>query len=517
MMSRLLSSLSRLAGLALCAALLTPLPATAAPEGEVLVVAPVLRQHFDPTQIIATTDYLVNDLLFDGLLNNGPDGKYPALATSWKVSPDGKQIDFELRQNVKFHNGDAFTAEDVKFTYDTMLKEGNTHSYRKGFVDSIERVEVTGPHQVRLVLKTPWLGFFTASRYGLQPIVPKAYYEKVGAKGFHEKPVGTGPFKLHSLQSGEWTKYESYADYWNKAPKVKFVKQQLVKEPFTRYAMLQKGEADIIAGLTGPLLDKIRTDKNVRIFSAKYSGTSAMYFNVTKFPEAKDLKVRTAIGHAIDLATISKTVLKGVCEPSPGIFTPATFGYQPGFKPIPYDPAKAKALLKEAGVAPGKEITYSLHTESASLPNAPQVLEAIAGYLEQVGFKVTREPYDMAAWMQMMRGGKQPAVFYGTSAMPDDGGELLSGWYNTKAVWSSGNVSDPDYDKIFQDQLAATDAKSREQILQRFAKLEDERKRSVPLFWCGESFAVGPRLKDLKPAVGSPYHLKLESLELVKK
>jgi peptide/nickel transport system substrate-binding protein len=374
-----------LAGAALVAAILLPQAAPAQVQGEILVVAPVLRQHFDPTQVIATTDYLVNDLLYDGLLNNGPDGKYPALATKWTVSPDGKQIDFELRQNVKFHNGDAFTAEDVKFTYDTMLKEGNTHSYRKGFVDSIERVDVTGPHQVRLVLKTPWLGFFTASRYGLQPIVPKAYYEKVGAKGFQEKPVGTGPFKLAEIKAGEWTRYESNGSYWNKPPKVN-VKQMLVKEPFTRYAMVQKGEADIIAGLTGPLLDRIRADKTVRIFSAKYSGTSAMYFNLAKFPESKDIKVRMAVGHAIDLKTIAQTVLKGVCEPSPGIFTPATFGYQPGFKPISYDPAKAKALLKEAGVAPGKEITYSLHTESASLPNAPQVLEAIAGYLEAVGF-----------------------------------------------------------------------------------------------------------------------------------
>ena len=295
------------------------------------------------------------------------------------------------------------------------------------------------------------------------------------------------------------------------APKID-VKQQLVKEPFTRYAMMQKGEADIITGLTGPLLDKIAQDKDVRISRARYSGTSAMFFNLAKFPEAKDIKVR----HAIDLKTISQTVLKGVCEPSPGIFTPATFGYMPGFNPIAYDPAKARALLKEAGLPEGKEITYSLHTESASLPNAPQVLEAIAGYLEAAGFKVTREPYDMAAWMQMMRGGKQPGVFYGTSAMPDDGGELLSGWYNSKAVWSSGNIADPEYDKIFQEQLAATDAKSRAQILQRFAKLEDERKRSVPLFWCGESFAVGKRIKELNPAVGSPYHLKLESVELVK-
>ncbi len=507
-------SFATIAAAALLASVALPQIATAAPQGEILVVAPVLRQHFDPTRVIATTDFLVNDLLYDGLLNNGPDGKYPALATSWTVSADGKQIDFELRKGVKFHNGDPFTAEDVKFTYDTMLSPGNTHSYRKGFVDSIERIEVVSPSQVRFVLKTPWLAFFSASRYGLQPIVPKNYYEKVGAKGFQEKPVGTGPFKLDSMVAGEWTKYAANPDYWNKPPKID-VKQQLVKEPFTRYAMMQKGEADIISGLTGPLLEKIAQDKDVRIFRAKYSGTSAMFFNLSKFPEAKDIKVRMAVGHAIDLKTIAQSVLKGVCEPSPGIFTPATFGYMPGFEPIPYDPAKAKALLREAGVPAGKEITYSLHTESASLPNAPQVLEAIAGYLEQVGFKVTREPYDMAAWMQMMRGGKQPAVFYGTSAMPDDGGELMSGWYNSKAVWSSGNIADPEYDKIFQDQLAAADSKSRQQILQRFAKLEDERKRSVPLFWCGESFAVSKRIKELNPAVGSPYHLKLESVELV--
>ena len=514
MLVSLRHSFAAIAAAGLIASMALPQTATAAPQGEILVVAPVLRQHFDPTRVIATTDFLVNDLLYDGLLNNGPDGKYPALATSWTVSADGKQIDFELRKGVKFHNGDPFTAEDVKFTYDTMLSSGNTHSYRKGFVDSIERIEVVSPSQVRFVLKTPWLAFFSASRYGLQPIVPKNYYEKVGAKGFQEKPVGTGPFKLDSMVAGEWTRYAANPEYWNKPPKVD-VKQQLVKEPFTRYAMMQKGEADIISGLTGPLLEKIAQDKDVRIFRAKYSGTSAMYFNLAKFPEARDIRVRLAVGHAIDLKTIAQSVLKGVCEPSPGIFTPATFGYMPGFNPIPYDPAKAKALLKEAGVPPGKEITYSLHTESVSLPNAPQVLEAIAGYLEQAGFKVTREPYDMAAWMQMMRGGKQPAVFYGTSAMPDDGGELMSGWYNSKAVWSSGNISDPEYDAIFQDQLAAADSKSRQAILQRFAKLEDERKRSVPLFWCGESFAVGKRIKELKPAIGSPYHLKLESVELV--
>ncbi len=507
-----------MAGIALCAGLAVGQPAIAAPSAkdEVVVVASLLLQRFDPTQMIATTEYLVNDMLYDGLLNLGPDGKYPALATSWKISPDGKQFDFELRKGVKFHNGDPFTAEDVKFTYEQLLKPDNKHTYRKGFVDSIERIEVVDPLHVRFVLKQPWLAFFSTSRYALQPIVPKNYYEKVGAKGFQEKPIGTGPYKLADMVSGEWTRYEANTAYWGGAPHVRFVKQQLVKEPFTRYAMLQKGEADIVAGLTGALLDKIAETKDVRVVSARYSGTSMLFFNLTKFPEAKDKRVRDAVGYAIDRKQIASKLLKGACQPSDEVITPATFGYLPGLKSLPYDPAKAKALLKEAGVAPGKEVTFTVNTEASSLPNAPQVLEAIAGNLEAIGLKIVREPYDMASWNTMMRGGKQSGIFYGTSAVPDDAGALLETWYISKAPFTAGFVSDPDVDKVFADQLQATDPKAREKILQRFSTLNNERRISVPLFWCAESFAVGKRVKNFKPGIGSPYHLKLQSIELVK-
>src|SRR6185369_15325266 len=118
------------------------------------------------------------------------------LATSWVVSADGLKVDFTLRPNVVFHNGDPFTAEDVKFTFEKILKPETNHSYRAGFVDSLERVEIIDPMHVRFVLKHPWLGFFTTARFGLQAIVPKNYYEKVGSKAFNEKPVGTGPFML---------------------------------------------------------------------------------------------------------------------------------------------------------------------------------------------------------------------------------------------------------------------------------------------------------------------------------
>lgn len=504
------------AGAAIAAGtLLGAAPVLAQPKGEIVVAGALLRQQFDPTIMVAVTDYTAYDLLYDGLLNLGAQGKYPALATSWTISADGKQIDFELRKGVKFHNGDPFSADDVKFTYETMIKEGNTHSYRKAFADSIDRIEVVDPHKVRFVLKQPWPAFFSSARYGLQPIIPKAYYEKVGPKGFLEKPVGTGPFKLVGLKAGEWSRFEANTDFWGQVPKIRFVTQKMVKEPFTLYAMVEKGEADIVFGMTGALLDRVKSSGKMRIFESKYSGTSAIYFSREKFPESTDKRVRMAIAYALNRAEIAKRVLSGVCEPATSILTPATFGHLPGLASIPYDPAKAKQLLAEAGLKPGKEITYSLHSESfGSLPSAPQVLEALAGNLEAVGFKVVREQVDTSSWLAMMRAKKQPGVYYGPSSMPDDGGETLEGWYTSTAVWSSGNIKVPEYDEIAKAQLQATDLKKREELLQRFAKLEDDRREAVPLFWCNTTFAAGPRIKQWAPAVSSAYHYNFQTIEL---
>jgi peptide/nickel transport system substrate-binding protein len=166
---------------------LVALPLTTAlaqPKDEVITAGAILRQQFDPSIMVATTDHTAFTMLYDGLLNLSDKGKVPALATGWKISDDGKQVDFDLRKNVKFHNGDPFTAEDVKFSYDLLLKDGNSHSYRKAFVDQIKSIEVLDPHKVRFNLNQPWPSFFSSSRYGIQPIIPKNYYEKVGVKGF---------------------------------------------------------------------------------------------------------------------------------------------------------------------------------------------------------------------------------------------------------------------------------------------------------------------------------------------
>ncbi len=503
----------------LLSAVCAPLAASvsAPPQGEIVIAGALLRQQFDPTVMVAVTDHTVFNMLYDGLLNLDSTGKTPALATGWRISPDGLQMEFDLRQGVKFHNGDPFTAEDVKFTYDAILRDGSTHSYRRAFVQAIKDIEVVDPHKVRFNLNAPWPAFFSSARYGIQPIVPKNYYESVGAKGFLEKPIGTGPFKLAEIKAGEWSKFEANADYWGPVSSVKMVTQKFVKEPFTLYAMLEKGEADIVFGLTGALLDRVKSNRQMKIFESKYSGTSGIYFNPNKFPEAKDRRVRQAVAHALNRADIAKNILSGVCEPASSVLTPASFGHMPGLAPIPYDPGKARALLAEAGIKPGKEVTWLQHTESfGSLPNAPQVLEALAGNLEAVGFKVIREPTDSTTYLAILRGKRQPGIFYGPSSMPDDGGETLENWYTSTAIWTSGYINVPEYDAIVKMQAQVSDLGKREKMLQDLAKLEYDRMEALPLFWCNTSFAAGPRVKSWTPAVVSAYHHAINTMELAK-
>jgi peptide/nickel transport system substrate-binding protein len=512
-----LHRLSRLAGVTilalLVAAVLMPRQGNAAPVGEVTVAVDILSQTFDPLATKGVLDMQYSHMLYDGLQNQGLEGKEKALAADWEIAKDGKTVDFMLRRGVRFHNGDALTAEDVKFTFESMLSEDSRHTYASNFRRQLERVEVINANRVRFHLKAPWPGLFTTVREGIQGIVPKAYYERVGPEGFQKRPVGTGPFKLVDFRPGEWSRFEANTDYWGQVSGIRTVTLRLVKEPFTRFAMLSRGEADIATGITGPLLEQIRKQNTLRVVFARYGGTSALQFRRTTNPEYSDRRVRMAIAHAIDREGISNAILSGVCEPSTQMPTPVTFGHVEGLEPIPYDPAKAKALLRAAGISNGHKTDIMIHTESyAGQPMAPQMLEAIAGNLEAVGFQVNRIQMDTAAFVAANRGRKQTGIWYQPSSIPDDGGSLMSTWFNSASPWNGLGI--PQYDEMYKRQLTESDLDERKRIIQEFFRLEHEKRENVPLFWCHTAIAVGPRIGALKPSAQSGYHLNLHLARL---
>ncbi|MBI2526412.1 MAG: ABC transporter substrate-binding protein [Candidatus Rokubacteria bacterium] len=475
----------------------------AAAAGELVVAQDQFVQRFDPLEMVALSEYPHLGLLFDGLFNLGPNGQQPALATDVRVAANGLSMDFILRKGVRFHNGDPFTGEDVQFTYEQILSPKSTHSYRKGFQETLAKVQVVDPYHVRFHLKKPWPTFFTAARNGIQPIVPKRYYERVGPAAFKKQPVGTGPFRLEEMKTGEWTRFTATPDYWGARGDVRTITLRLVSEPLTRFAMLTRGEADMITGLTGQLLKEVRGNPSLKVILAPHAGTSYLTFNRRTNPEFNDRRVRLSVAHAVDRPGIVDAILNGVCEVASEHFTPATFGHAGGTKPVPYDPDRSRALLKEAGFTPGQPADFVIHTQSfAALPSTPQVLEAIAGNLEAVGFRLRRQTFESGALLSAWRSHAVAGISYGVTSIPDDGGLMMDAWFTSTGVFSN-EIKVPAYDGLFNRQLNEASSDKRRALLQEWSRMEAERLEAVSLFWCGSPFGIGPRVKEWRPGLGS--------------
>jgi peptide/nickel transport system substrate-binding protein len=195
----------------------------------------------------------------------------PSLAESWTLSPDQRVYDFKLRQGLKFHNGDPFTAEDVKFSF-------NRAKSSRILKEKVKEVEVAGPHQVRFHLNEPFpdfMAFYGTLATAASWVVPKKYVEQVGPDGFKKHPIGLGPYKFVSHTPGIELVMEAFEGYWRKMPHVKRLVFKSVPEATTRAAMLKNGEVDIAYLLEGPTALEIQRDPNLKL---AFSGAIGIHF-----------------------------------------------------------------------------------------------------------------------------------------------------------------------------------------------------------------------------------------------
>src|SRR5687768_6912781 len=248
----------------LCLALAGTAHAQTKPEGEFrfalyVTIAPA---WFDPAEVVGVlTPFWVLYALHDALVKPMPGNQQtPSLAESWTVSADQKSYEFKLRQNVKFHNGDLFTADDVKFSFQ--------RAKAKLLHEKVKEVVVVDPHRVRFVLHEPWPDFMTfygTFASGAAWVVPKKYVEQVGAEGFKKHPIGLGPYKFVSNTPGVELVMEAYEGYWRKVPAVKRIVFKSVTDASTRLAMLKRGEVDIAYLLDAPDAKELERDPNLKV------------------------------------------------------------------------------------------------------------------------------------------------------------------------------------------------------------------------------------------------------------
>ena len=282
----------------------------AAPAGEVVMAwhVTISPSWFDPsTAPPQITPFGMMYAIHDALVRPLPGQKVGnSLAESWKESPDGRRYEFKLRRDLKFHNGDPVTADDVKWSFERYKGSGS-----KLLQERVRQVDVVDPLTVRFHLKEPWPDFMTfygTSATGAAWIVPKKYVEKVGDDGFKKAPIGAGPYKVVSFTPGVELVMEAFEGYWRKTPSVKRLVFRSMPEETTRAAALKKGDVDIAYLLTGPVADDIRKTPGMKLVGAKPPGVFWIDLPDQWDPKSPwhDLRVRRAALHAIDRTAINK-------------------------------------------------------------------------------------------------------------------------------------------------------------------------------------------------------------------
>lgn len=325
--------------------------------GDTLVVGLLTNrlQSLDPANHRDRETETVIRNIFDGLVTRTPDGQVvPELAEYWKTD-DNKVWHFVLREGVTFHDGTPMTADDVVFTFERELSETGLDgkpSPRKGLLGPLERVEKVDDRSVRFVLSQPFPIFLQLLVH--HQIVPKAYVEKVGSAGLSEHPIGTGPFKFVSGKLDGEIVLERYEGYYGGAPDLQPVGKALVKravfrmmpEPAARVAGLKAGDVHIIQAVPADNVADLEKDSKVQVLRAAGTRLYMIELNNQKFT---DPRVRQALNYAINWDAILQALYGGTAHRVATAMLPSGFGFNEAIKPYPYDPDKARQLLREAG------------------------------------------------------------------------------------------------------------------------------------------------------------------------
>jgi peptide/nickel transport system substrate-binding protein len=391
--------------------------ATGQPEGTLTVAVATFGNERWLPQLYPGAEDIVLKPMYENLLNRDPQTGVltPLLAERWEVIDGGTAWRFYLRKGVPFQNGQGeVTAEDVKFTFTSIAKEGSANSLAPEF-RLIKSIDIEDPYTLTIRFDKPFVAFGNKVTQGLFASVafiqPKKYIETVGEEGAERHPVGTGPWKFVEHVRGDRIVYEAVENHWRAVPHFKRLVFLKVPEPATRMAMLRAGSVDVIE-IGGEYVEELKkvgvrtlTMPNVAWVWVILGGqwpTQSTYDPTVPWalPDAERArKVRLALNLAVDKQAIIQQVLGGLGTPAGAVnFYPADpWASEALLKPYPYDPDRAKALLAEAGYPKGFEVTMNL-TAWPGRGFLPDVGEAVATYWEKIGIKVKRRPVDRAVF-----------------------------------------------------------------------------------------------------------------------
>jgi peptide/nickel transport system substrate-binding protein len=472
-----------------------PAEVLGAPEGQIVIAQGGDPSTLDPHMHAENFTFAVVHNVFDHLarrfVKNGQLAHEPGLATSWtNVNPT--TWEFKLRSGVKFHNGEEFNAEAVKFSIERVLNPDQKARWRWAFTD-IERVEVVDPLTVRIVTKVPFPTLITNLAFCM-PIVPPKYVREKGDVHVATNPVGTGPFKFARWRKDDQLVLEANEAYWRGAPKVKTLIFRPIPDESTRVASLVSGEVDVARGVPPSLVKQIADNPRTRVAKVPSALNIHVILDTLKDGPLRDRRVRQAINYGVDKEGIIRSILEGNGGAVGGPLTPVMFGYAPEVKPYPYDPERAKRLLAEAGFPQGFSIT--LNSPNGRYLKDKEVNEAIAGQLTKIGVRTQVATHEWGSYVSKWPDGLVPMYMIGWAGTWDADG-IMFPLLRTGQRFS--RWSNPDFDATIDKARRTLDQSERVKLYRQATQLAHDEAPWLFLFHGMDIYGVNRALVDWEP------------------
>jgi len=513
---------------ALCALALTAAAAgvQAAPSGTLTVVVPNFGRELLDMGKTSTQDLQYTGHINEPLVGTAPNGQLAAergLAESWSMEEDAQTFTFKLRQGVKWHDGKPFTADDVLFSLKERYVAKDAICTFCRLLQAIDTVEAVDDHAVRIKLKAPDPSFpaVLSGRDGDIRILPRHNY-KATPEGFDMigDPIGTGPWKFVSFERGIDMKLAANTEYWDKARIPEFATMRLVprSQASTRLSMVRAGEADM--AFVDPRQVNDARAAGLRVLTSRGSSKGGLSFYGCWQEQmlCHQQAFREAMVRAIDMGAIVKRIYpEGTAERlATAYWTEGSLGYDGSLKPYEYDPKRAAQLLAEIGYKGTPVKLWSVRTNA--MPEAPEIMELVDGYLRAAGFKTEVTPMEFgafrpryasspqqwetryAAHLYLDAGAPRPTIMPAlrVGIISQKIGGLIQGYWNLPkidAIWEH---------LVTLKSLDALDTELRKLNHELYAEYN-----SYPVAMRNEVAIVGPRVKSWSPSsFGLAWHLE---------
>jgi peptide/nickel transport system substrate-binding protein len=455
--------------------------------------------QLDPRYSTDANSVRIGNLIYNSLLRYDERSQLRReLAVDWRMLDD-RTYHFDLRADAVFHNGARLTAADVKYTYESILDPAAL-SPKRGPLLPLESIEQTGAHQLRFRLRAPHAPFIEQFTLGIVPAgAPKA------GNSNPRPPPGSGPFRLQALESGEKVTLQANPEYWEGRPPLPGVVFKIVPDALVRVLEFKQGAIDFMQNDLEPeMLPWLEKNTSARVETA--NGTTFQYigFNLTH-PILRHRKVRQALACAIDRDSIIRHLLKNIATEASGLLSPHSWAYEGNARRWPYDRARAKQLLDEAGFidpdGDGPRPRFRLSFKTTNIDLRRRIAEALKEQLSQVGIELELRTYEWGTFFSDVKSGnfhlyslawvgvEDPDIYhqiFHSSSTPPNGD-------------NRGRYRNLEVDRLLDQGRAKVDRQERREIYAQVQRLLAEDLPYVPLWWWKNVIVKKPNLRGFVP------------------